>query len=319
MINYSIVIPHKDIPDLLQRCLDSIPQREDLEIIVVDDNSNPEVVDFNHFPGKDRDDVKIIFTKEGRGAGYARNVGLEHVIGKWIIFADADDFFTQELSTILDDNINADFDVIYFNVISVMSDDITKRANRDIFFRHLNTEEQLRGLHVVPWGKIIRKEIIDKYDLRFDEVMWSNDMFFSCKLGIVARNKIKKSNNLYVVTLRKGSLSAPELYTKEEQLTRMWVQIRCHNLLTSVGNYTRCRSTWSYLYRLKESLGIIYFIRAYKSIDDKHTFRKYVIDHSTTKWRRFRNRTLMLLADLWPNRLMGENAFSEILLNFAKP
>ena len=39
MINYSIIIPHKNIPDLLQRCLDSIPRREDVQIID-DDNSN---------------------------------------------------------------------------------------------------------------------------------------------------------------------------------------------------------------------------------------------------------------------------------------
>ena len=36
-INFSIIIPTKNIPDLLQRCLESIPQRSDIEIIVVDD------------------------------------------------------------------------------------------------------------------------------------------------------------------------------------------------------------------------------------------------------------------------------------------
>ena len=36
---YSFVIPHKNSLDLLQRCLDSIPVRSDIEIIVVDDNS----------------------------------------------------------------------------------------------------------------------------------------------------------------------------------------------------------------------------------------------------------------------------------------
>ena len=34
-IVYSIIIPHKNIPDLLRRCLDSIPQRPDIQIIVV--------------------------------------------------------------------------------------------------------------------------------------------------------------------------------------------------------------------------------------------------------------------------------------------
>lgn len=48
-ILYSIIIPHKDIPCLLQRCLDSIPPRDDVQIIVADDDSSPDVVDFAHF------------------------------------------------------------------------------------------------------------------------------------------------------------------------------------------------------------------------------------------------------------------------------
>ena len=66
---------HKNIPNLLQRCLDSIPNREDVQIIVVDDNSDPNIVDFDKFPGLNRSNVEVIFTKEGKGAGYARNTG----------------------------------------------------------------------------------------------------------------------------------------------------------------------------------------------------------------------------------------------------
>ena len=35
----SIIIPHYNIPDLLMRCLKSIPISEDIQVIVVDDNS----------------------------------------------------------------------------------------------------------------------------------------------------------------------------------------------------------------------------------------------------------------------------------------
>lgn len=38
-INYSIIIPHYGIPELLGRCLRSIPERDDIQVIVVDDNS----------------------------------------------------------------------------------------------------------------------------------------------------------------------------------------------------------------------------------------------------------------------------------------
>ncbi len=62
---------------MLERCLDSIPQRKDVQIIIIDDDSSPEIVDFVHFPGQNRTDVEVVFTKEEKGAGYARNCGLE--------------------------------------------------------------------------------------------------------------------------------------------------------------------------------------------------------------------------------------------------
>lgn len=70
--NYSIIIPHKNIPTLLRRCLDSIPKRNDVQIIVVDDNSDPGMVDFSKFPGLNETNIEVYFTKEGKGAGYAK-------------------------------------------------------------------------------------------------------------------------------------------------------------------------------------------------------------------------------------------------------
>ena len=64
-ILYSIIIPHKDIPCLLQRCLDSIPSRDDVQIIVADDDSSPVVVVFAQCPGRVWTEVVILFTKEG--------------------------------------------------------------------------------------------------------------------------------------------------------------------------------------------------------------------------------------------------------------
>lgn len=60
---YSIIIPHKNIPHLLQRCLDSIPQRKDVQIIIIDDDSSPEIVDFVHFPGQNRTDVEVVLQR----------------------------------------------------------------------------------------------------------------------------------------------------------------------------------------------------------------------------------------------------------------
>ena len=124
MINYSIIIPHRNIPKLLQRCLDYIPYRDDVQIIVVDDNSDPQVVDFDNFPGMNIPNVEVYFTKEGKGAGYARNVGIEHVKGKWVFFADADDYFSKAFLSTIDTLKESKHDLIYFGSRCV--DAITK-------------------------------------------------------------------------------------------------------------------------------------------------------------------------------------------------
>ena len=99
---YTIIIPHKNIPLLLQRCLDSIPLRQDIQVVIVDDNSSPAVVDFDNFPGSERKDTEIIHTSESKGAGYARNCGLAAAKGRWLLFADADDFFLPGFLDVLD-------------------------------------------------------------------------------------------------------------------------------------------------------------------------------------------------------------------------
>jgi glycosyltransferase involved in cell wall biosynthesis len=139
MINYSIIIPHRNIPKLLQRCLDYIPYRDDVQIIVVDDNSDPQVVDFDNFPGMNIPNVEVYFTKEGKGAGYARNVGIEHVKGKWVFFADADDYFSKAFLSTIDTLKESKHDLIYFGSRCV--DAITKEIHeRDRKYTELMKE-----------------------------------------------------------------------------------------------------------------------------------------------------------------------------------
>ena len=85
-ITYSFIIPHKNCPDLLQRCVNSIPRRDDVQIIVVDDDSDPTIVNWNEFQFDDDKCIELVLTKGGQGAGAARNEGLKRAVGKWILF-----------------------------------------------------------------------------------------------------------------------------------------------------------------------------------------------------------------------------------------
>lgn len=212
--NYTIIIPHYNIPDLLQRCLDSIPRRDDIQIIVVDDNSDPGKVDFNSFPGLQDPHVEVVFTKEGKGAGYARNVGLNKAKGKWLLFADADDYFVDDFIQFIASYLNSKFDVIYFNAISRYFDN-GEIADRHLYLNSIHNnylddkykaEDQFRYVFGEPWCRMIRLDFILENKIKFDEVKASNDTIFSLHIGHLAKQIAVDSNIIYTITLRRGSL-----------------------------------------------------------------------------------------------------------------
>ena len=240
---FSIIIPHKNIPVLLQRCLDSIPLREDTQVIVVDDNSDPEIVDFGNFPGKERPDTTLIFTKEGKGAGYARNVGMDQAVGKWLIFMDADDFFSNAYNQILDEHKNDEEDILFCDNEAVMSDDIIVKAERDSYAREAihgllanqDDDSYLRYNFHALWGKIIRREMLIHHSIRFHEVRWSNDEYFSCLIGCHAEKTRLVPKVLYVLTQRSESLTSHYLQSTEEFIIRLKEAICSERYMLTCG------------------------------------------------------------------------------------
>ncbi|MGL4518275.1 MAG: glycosyltransferase family 2 protein [Phocaeicola sp.] len=211
MVALTIIIPHKNSPALLSRCLDSIPCRKDIRIIVVDDNSDSTRVDFSQFPGRDKAHVKIIETKEGYGAGYARNIGLEQADSKWVMFADADDYFTDQLSSCLDSYVDSDLDYILFPLAKEFSTNSTLE-DRSRYFEELlasNRSTLEKALRMqIPTSKLINFQVIKENQIKFQEVRYSNDVFFSVQLAVKAKRiRVDNRFRVYTLTSTAGSLT----------------------------------------------------------------------------------------------------------------
>lgn len=249
---FSIVIPHKNTPELLQRLLDSIPQRDDFEVIIVDDNSNPDIVNFKRFPGENRLNTHILFTKEGKGAGYARNVGMEHARGEWIIFADADDFFTENIETLFDEYYSSDADIIYFKHKNVLSDNIQIECTRCHEFNDVMTgnwpdkdkELFFRCRHNVPWAKMIKANFIKQHNIRYEEVHYSNDIVFNITAGCQAKKVQLVNQYIYVLTERQGSLTSGNCQTIDELLQRTEAHIKMQAIIEQYGYYKESPAMW---------------------------------------------------------------------------
>lgn len=251
---YSIIIPHKNIPNLLQRCLDSIPIRDDIQIIVVDDNSDSKIVDFEHFPGLDRPNTEVYFDKTGCGAGRARNVGLEHVKGDWVLFADADDtYITENLNSLFNLNIPDECEIVWFGNESLYTNGERVCRNYEygssILRKHSNPT-QLRH-EFAPWKKMIRSSHIKDNDLYFDEIATSNDVMFHVKLvASTQESSIYWFPQLvYVWQQRANSIMHTNIFDNE--LCRLKVSVKANSFALKRG-WGLIDNTNEYLWRVKQ-------------------------------------------------------------------
>ncbi len=222
MCNYSIVIPHKNIPLLLDRCLASIPMRDDVQVIVVDDNSNDDTLSqLLELESRYRL-VEFIYTKCSKGAGYARNMGLARAQGKWLLFADADDYFSHDLDALLDKYIDVEFDIVFFNYASVYSNTLKVLDLKS--FRHSRFDNLIRSKDYLeaylryefgpPWSKMVKRSLIEKYHIKFDESTKHNDTMFSLKIGYYAQTISMESMVLYFNTYRVDSITNAKIEDK---------------------------------------------------------------------------------------------------------
>ena len=213
--NFTVIIPHKNTPKLLERLVKSIPIRDDLEIIVVDDHSDTDVVDFNHFPCNDRVGLTIVMNEQSHGAGHARNCALPMAKGEWILFADSDDFFNSGFNDFLNEYQSNDADIVYFNANSVDSETYEPSKRIDYlhdFFEDYHQDPQkgemlLRYLFTEPWCKMVKRKLIEHYHITFDETIIRNDVRYSYLVGHYAKTIIVDDRQLYCVTTRQNSVS----------------------------------------------------------------------------------------------------------------
>lgn len=264
--NFSIIIPHKNTPDLLKRCVSSIPRREDVQIIIVDDNSDEKIVDFEHFPFLGTPNATVVFDKSSKGAGHARNIGLEKAEGKWYLFADSDDFFFYSLNKAMDDCLQRAADIIYFKSTNLDSDTyqlgngrsiITNKSVDAFLNREANGEHLIRMRHPAPWGKIIRAELVSKNNILFEEIPRANDYKFSYLCGYYAKTIEAYDISLYCLTSRANNLTSVAIPGLELIVTKSEADyllfLREHSLKDSVVYKVFQDDVFSKLFMMKSS------------------------------------------------------------------
>ena len=229
---YSISIPHYNSPQLLRRMLDSIPEREDIQVIVVDDGSEKANVD--ELKKIQHKNLNCIFLEENKGGGYARNVGLQHATGKWFISVDSDDYFSKNAFEVFDKYKDEDIDFLGFCVSCV--DTETGKVTREIVANHNvskylkiktnRTENLLRFHNLESWNKLVSMNFIKKHLIHFEDCRINIDVLYSLLIGLKAEKYIIIPEKLYYFTENPDSITHKKRTVEREFQFYLQVQKR---------------------------------------------------------------------------------------------
>ena len=218
MIHLSIIIPYFNTALLLQKLLDSIPMQEDIEVIVIDDNSTQNQ-DIYHTITQNKKYQNVLFLKNTtpyKGPGASRNIGIEKAQGKWILFADADDFFLKDFYNNISPYFTSQYDVVFFTPTSVDLE-TGKKGDRHLYIeRHLRNylsnpslKNELDFKYEIfsPCSKLIQKKLLMKHDIFFDTAKAYEDVIFSVQLGFFMQEFFISQKVIYCITHHKDSIT----------------------------------------------------------------------------------------------------------------
>ena len=115
----SVVIPVYNVRDYLPRCLESVicQTYRNIEIIVIDDGSTDDSGQIcDQFARKDS---RIrVFHGENHGLSFARNKGITHSKGEYLLFSDSDDWMeSNTVETLMNVMLNAREDIVTVGII----------------------------------------------------------------------------------------------------------------------------------------------------------------------------------------------------------
>ncbi|MGW5608981.1 bifunctional glycosyltransferase/CDP-glycerol:glycerophosphate glycerophosphotransferase [Streptomyces sp. NPDC003753] len=251
MPRFSIVVPVFKVQGFLRECLDSVLAQSytDFEVIAVDDRS-PDGCGaiLDEYAARDPR-VRVLHLPENVGLGRARNAGLPHAGGDFLLFLDSDDTLTPGALRAIADRLEetGDPDVLVFDYARTYWWGATRRnvlarilaESGEGTFTAAERPEILELLMVV-WNKAYRRDYVTEHGFVFppgyyEDTPWTFPALLSARRiatldRICVSYRQRRQGNILSTTSRKH-------FDVHDQYERVFAYVDAHPELASWRPY----------------------------------------------------------------------------------
>lgn len=193
-LKISIIVPVYNVQEYLEECINSLLGQtlKEIEIILVDDGSTDNSGKIcDEYASKNKK-VKVFHQKNG-GQSRARNEGIKYAQGEYIMFVDSDDYIVSNACEVLYTYaLKNNVDIVWGDVVNDFDPKEHNRAKRFPSYLNVSTCRELLieamdvyAYDIVPWLKIVRKNIFDLYDLRFMDGCYYEDQEYTLRMHLL--------------------------------------------------------------------------------------------------------------------------------------
>lgn len=186
-MKYSIIVPVYNIEDYIDQCIESLVEQtwSDFEVILVNDgskdNSKRKIEEWST-----KDKRVNVVNKINGGLSSARNEGLKHATGDYVLYVDGDDWVAHDLLSNINNHINkvGTVDIICYSYIEYYNNQIQRKRSYQIdelvytgpdFFRK-------SSFHVQAWNKVYKRNFLLSIGLEFIEGRLHEDISYTVPL-----------------------------------------------------------------------------------------------------------------------------------------
>lgn len=213
----SIIVPVYNAEKYLRKFLSSILGQnfQKYEVVLVNDGSTDNSLNICNEFKRESNKIKVV-SKENGGVSSARNKGLEIAQGEYIMFADADDYYTNDAFSIIADSIyERKTDLVCYSYFHVENGQyvpniILKEAKVLELSQMIEQYWKLwrAGMLTSVWNKVFKKEIIQQNKISFDEKMtFAEDAVFVLDYMKYIKNMFLLDKSLYYYVMHEEQVT----------------------------------------------------------------------------------------------------------------